>query len=184
MDRDERASEPFGRREVLTGGAVAAGLAWSTPMIRSVNLTAIVGSPPPTSTTIPEPTIYIFAGAFHAPGLLAQTDDCLLRGKYEGTAMLSSLGSSTIFLDFCVVATSSPFALDHGEFRIEAPAGSVGGPVTAGFLEFDADLHLEMVIDNGTGAYAGASGAATFDGALDDTVVHGIKGDITGSFSA
>jgi hypothetical protein len=39
------------RRSVLQGGAVAAGVVWTTPIARSIHLVETPGSPPPTTTT-------------------------------------------------------------------------------------------------------------------------------------
>jgi hypothetical protein len=149
-----------------------------------VNLATLAGSPPPTTTTVHVPTLYAFTGSLHLPGRLGHKDHCLLRGRYEGMASLTSLGPSTIAIDFCVVAKSPNFGVDTGEFRIEALDGSVAGPITGGFLEFDGDLQLDLVVDEGTGMYTGAMGSATFVGELDDTVLNGILGELTGSFSA
>jgi hypothetical protein len=97
-----------------------------------------------------------------------------VRQSMNGTAELSTLGSSTVELNFCV--TSSPFVIEPGgSFSIVGVEGSLSGDVPSGSLNFNtfpAGFHLDLIVAVGTGAFAGATGNLAVDGTFEFSAVN------------
>ena len=78
----------------------------------------------------------------------------------NGTAELTTLGSSTVELSFCV--TNSPFAVEPGgSFTMAGPNGSISGDVPSGTLDIFSSppaVHLNLTVTGGTGSFDGATG--------------------------
>jgi hypothetical protein len=81
--------EPHGRsrRDVIRNTAVAAGLVWATPAVKSVRMLGATGTPSPgttTSTTLPPPSacptidVDVFANGFSLPGRPYDAGDVLV----------------------------------------------------------------------------------------------------------
>ena len=86
-----------------------------------------------------------------------------------GTAELSTLGSSTVDIDFCVSSDPEVVIAPEGYFTfftITGADGAIFGDVASGTFEpaIPIPLHLDLIVTGGTGAFDGATGTLAVDG--------------------
>jgi hypothetical protein len=126
------------------------------------------GTPPPTGTTLE------VSGDFTGFGLLQSTCG-LFNQVVDGGGEWVPLGTSTFHLDFCLEspAGGEQYPISSGSFTVTSPdgtlTGTVGGYVEAGGMPDPTvgfPLHIVLTVTGGTGAYAGATGELTLDGAF------------------
>lgn len=130
------------------------------------------------------------SGSFTGTGNFDSPPDCVaFHTWHDGSGTLTSLGDSTIHLDYCVTYTSTGPSPLAGTFTIEAAGGTLTGDVT-GELAAVAEpegypAHYELTVTRGTGDYTGATGSlvieAIWDG--DPTPVYSIHGTVSGSIT-
>jgi hypothetical protein len=172
------------RRRLLEGGAVAAGLVWSAPAVRSVRLLDANGTPPPSSTTstgtTPPMTTFDLVGSF-ADAIVAFDDPRLTFDDFV-VLFAAPIGTSTMSLQVVVQRELDiGFLFIGGTFLIVAANGEISGEVTGGSataadLRYQADLSITA----GQGAFAGASGSATIFGSI---IFSEASGDVLGTFT-
>lgn len=89
--------------------------------------------------------------------------------------MSGRAGNQQVPLDFCLEppAGGGLYPISSGPFTVTSPSGTltgtVGGYVEAGGMPDPAvgfPLHIVLTVTGGTGAYAGAAGELTLDGAF------------------
>ncbi len=155
------------RRDVLVTSAIAAGLVWSAPSIRSMRISRLIGSPDPASTTSGTPTGTVIDGSIAGAGLTEfTTTPCYSESAYTLSGDLTTLGPSTVELTYCVVfddtaPISVAFVVVNGSFTITAPDGTLSGSIPGRHLDLDLPaftFRLDLAIESGTSAYAGAQG--------------------------
>ena len=169
MADDERSR--LSRRNVLAHGAIAAGLVWSKPVVRSVGRLGAVGTPePPTSATNPPTsTTYTFGGPSEGTFVnLPQTEPgCVLNGEFDFPTNVDGVGPATVAENICVNNPAGPVVLLSGSFTLTANGGTFVGTFTGTAGPPDgsgAPAHHDITITTGTGIFAGATGTATLDG--------------------
>jgi hypothetical protein len=172
------------RRKLLRGGAVAAGLVWSAPAIRSVRPLDVAGSPPPSSTTstvtAPPPTTFELVGSFSDASTVL-SDSTLTFDDFI-VPFVAPIGTSTMSLQILVQPELDiGFLFIGGTFLIVAASGEIsgeviGGSATAANLAYQADLSITA----GQGLFAGATGSATISGSI---AFGTASGDIIGTFT-
>ncbi len=88
---------------------------------------------------------------------------------------MGAAGNQQVPLDFCLEppAGGGLYPISSGPFTVTSPSGTltgtVGGYVEAGGMPDPAvgfPLHIVLTVTGGTGAYAGAAGELTLDGAF------------------
>jgi hypothetical protein len=188
------------RRQAIERTALAAGLVWSAPAIRSVHRVAAGGTPPPTSSSssVPSTTTFTFSGAVTLPARLGPTDPaCVENLDWHGPVDLSPFGQGNLALAICLGALdgSGHYPLIHATFDLSVSDGTVSGPSTSGTVgplvsfpppEVTVPFHIAFAINGGTGAYDGASGTANLDGTYFSSSDGGSPdqfiGDVAGTF--
>jgi hypothetical protein len=167
------------RRAVLKGAALAGGLVWARPMLRSIEVVRAAGSaPPPTTTAPPPPTVITFSGIVNtSQGGLDDAPDCpgFVLDVF-GTADLDPFGPTQLALQPCFMfpadAQNTYHPAGDGHFVLTPSGGTLVGTVAGPLgpsspqqsLEIDWTLH----VTGGTGTYAGATGTGAFVGQLID----------------
>lgn len=177
------------RRDSIRNAAVAAGLIWSAPVIRSATMLGAVGTPvPPTSTTMGNPTVthYEFRAFFLAPNGLGPPVAGCPGGTSDitYTADIIDAGPAAVAQHTCLAEIRFPLTVT-GTLTFTRPDGTIdatfagsGSPdATGSEIDFDTDV----VVDGGTGRFAGARGAGTFTSRLFNSTGE-VDGRLDGSF--
>ncbi len=167
------------RRQVIERGALAAGLVWATPALRSVRVLQATGTPPPATTSNPPPpTVITFSGIVNtSQGGLDDAPDCpgFVLDVF-GSADLDPIGPTQLALQPCFMfppdAQNTYHPAGAGHFVLTPSGGTITGTVAGPLgpttaqqsLAIDWTLH----VTGGTGTYAGATGTGTFVGELID----------------
>ena len=158
-------------REVLRHSAIAAGLVWSAPTVRSVSRLAATGSPAPTTTaTTTTSTQVSFVGPVPRTLLGPGTGACfgaIGSAAFNVTTELSSLGQCTLAFDMCLFeGQTNDVLIGAGTFLITAAGGAIGGSIDPGVirsvppLPSDQPMQFDMTITSGTNQFVGATGTA------------------------
>jgi hypothetical protein len=165
------------RRQMITRGALSVGFVWSTPVIHTVRLGTAPGTPPPeTTTSSPTSTVIAFGGEIpRSPWTYDDTvPGCFAFTTFTFATDLSTLGESTVAVEFCTGINPPTFPVSSGTFSLSAGDGSLNGVVSGGQVgplvrldPFTNALHLDITITGGTGAFGQATGTATIDGFLE-----------------
>jgi hypothetical protein len=180
------------RRKFLERGVMAAGLVWTTPVIRSVGRLGARGTPPPSSASSSTPTVstYTFAGSFPDTTYTVNAGGpgCFGFVTFDFTADLTTLGVSNGSVEFCVGNLGSDIfpILSGGSFALSNADGSISGQISGGQVGpqivsgFSTALHTDISVAGGTGLFGGATGTAVIDGVL--LITDQMTGDISGTF--
>ena len=186
------------RRRVLAQGAMAAGVVWSTPVVRSVSRLGAVGTPaPPTSDTEPSVTHYSFAGSVGGRDIDRTNGPCTFNVVVTFTAELSTLGTTDGRFELCV-EVGQPLTFEaSGTALLSAAGGTVAGTAVGNLVVHNGpsmesppltDVHLTMTIAGGTGTFEGAVGTALYDdreqltGTDPEHLFVVFSGELSGSF--
>jgi hypothetical protein len=151
------------RRALRTGGyAAAAGVVWTSPVVRSQRISAATGTPPPTTSTTTPPattrleiegtgtgTVSVF-GSPNTPLTVTIT----LQGDWTG------LGPSSLLIEGTVTSQQPNFASFVGTFTIQSGAGELAGGTFGSVVNLGGAFAGGGVlqVSNGTGDFAGATG--------------------------
>jgi hypothetical protein len=158
------------RRIFLQRGGVAAGLVWSAPVVRSVQLLAAGGTPPPATTTTSTPTAktYVFSGTGTATAG-ASAGPCAFNLALSFDANLSTLGQSNLSSLLCLPFGPGNSPILESAFVLVAQGEQISGTLTGQLTIFPitpsqvwAQIVLSLLITDGTGMFAGATGTASF----------------------
>ena len=118
------------RRDAIRSTAVAAGLVWTAPVVKSVRLLATSGTPaPPTSSTEPTRTQYTFETRF-GPARSPIPDDatCWFLQTFAFTAVLSSLGLSDVTVHLCGgLPNGGISSIETASLTVISSGGSLNG---------------------------------------------------------
>jgi len=161
-----------GRRSFLRSAALGAGVVWSTPVVRHVQLVSAGGSPkPPPPTTGPPVTVttYRFGGRFETAFAVPGTaPGCLPSGPVAFDATVDGVGPATVTQDICVGPLGATGHHLDGSFSLAVTGGTLTGtfvgrtdPIGVG-----ASTHQDITITEGTGIFAGATGTGTVESEL------------------
>jgi hypothetical protein len=178
----------FDRRRALKGAALGVGAVWATPVVRSLRIAQIAGSPaPPTSgtTTVPSPRTIEFSGTLTLVDQISVEGACF---GLPGTGLflqgaLTNLGASSVLLGLCIAPPPHPLppppitlgVSDTGQgFELDAPDGSLVGNV--GGSTTGSGFSLGGLIFGGGGDFTGATGNYTIE-------LNGATGTITGNIN-
>lgn len=172
MVQSDPSSEEAGasRRSFLVGAGAVAGLTWSTPLVRSLDVSPPAGTPPPSSTTtstsppIPISVTGTATGVSNVGGLT-----CTYPGFpviSSGTFDLTSLGTGSYSYSYCTDNVLPSFGL-RGTFEFSPSSGglvrgSVEGTQTLASLGLASSL--TFTIEEGVGSFQGLTGSLHWEG--------------------
>jgi hypothetical protein len=172
------------RRAAIRSTAVAAGLVWTAPAMKTVGVLGVSGTPPPpsSSSSVPPTTTYTFGGDVVLPSVIGPNDPaCVYNLDWHAPVNLSPFGPGNLALQICLLEldpATDRFPLVHATFDLSVSDGTVSGPSTSGIVgppisfpppEIFVPFHLVFEINDGTGAYSGAIGTASVDGDFNST---------------
>jgi hypothetical protein len=111
--------------------------------------------------------------------------------EWEGTAELTSLGTTAVDISFCTGGQNpdQTFAVLGGAFGLDAGGSAINGNVDSGTIASPAGtptdpllpISLHVSITSGTGAFSGASGSASVVGSM-HVLGNVFEGTISGTF--
>jgi hypothetical protein len=183
------------RRAAIRSTAVAAGLVWTAPAMKTVRVLGTPGTPPPTSSSssVPSTTTFTFSGNVVLPNGFGPDDPaCAFNLDWHGPVNLAPFGPGNLALAICLAdldVNTNRFPVVHATFDLSVSDGTVSGPFTSGEVgppfggpvEIFTPFHLVFEINDGTGAYSGANGTASLDGDF-STVSNQFVGVFSGTF--
>jgi hypothetical protein len=146
------------RRTAIQRGAMAAGVVWTTPVLKSVRAMQANGSPPSSSTTSdPGPTTVDISGAITGTLLVSSLTPPFAPFffHFDGTITVPAVGDGTFTFDATI--TNEPVV--EGPITVVFAGGTLAGDLLVEMPVADG-LPMHLTFTGGTGLLAGATGQA------------------------
>jgi hypothetical protein len=156
--------DQLSRRKAIRHGALAAGVVWTAPVLKSARVLQTTGSSPPSSTTTTDtgPTTVDITGAITGTLMVSSPTPPFAPFvfHFDGTITVPGVGDGTFTFDETV--TNEPTV--EGPITVTFSTGTLVGDLLVEMPAPNGTLPTHLTFTGGTGSLAGATGHA--DGSI------------------